>query len=678
MDSVVERSINTIRMLSLDAVQKANSGHPGTPMGFAAPAYVLWSEFLRFNPKDPHWVARDRFVLSAGHASMLQYSLLHLFGFDLGIEDIRQFRQWGSRTPGHPEYGHTPGIETTTGPLGQGVANAVGMALALRRVGAVFNKPDLSVFDPRVFVIAGDGDMMEGISNEASSFAGHQGLSNLIVLYDNNHISIDGSTSLAFTEQVPDRYRGLGWAVRILPDGNDLDAVRDALRWATQPELQLEEERDRPKIISIRTHIGFGSPKYQDTAHAHGSALGEEEVANTKRNLGWPLDPPFLVPDDVREHFAKMSDAKTRGQAMWRETAEAYKKKYPEMASLFDSWTGGKILGGVVLSDFPAFPPDSKGMATRKAFGDVLQAASKEVPGLWGGSADLAPSNNTLIKGETDCQKATPSGRNLHFGVREHAMASMMNGMALTGLVRPYGGTFLVFTDYMRGAMRLSALMRLPVVYVLTHDSIGLGEDGPTHQPVEHLPALRVIPGMTVYRPGDANETLAAMKVILGDLSGPACLVLTRQNVPTLDIPRATVLAGVEKGGYIVRETGGKIALALVASGSELGLMWSVQDRLAARGIGSRLVSMPSTNRFDRQDRSYQEQILPPGLPKVFVEAANPMSWYRYGAPGDLVIGMESFGASAPYERLMEAFGFTPPAVLKKIGERWPEWAVQS
>lgn len=676
MDSVVERSINTIRMLSLDAVQKANSGHPGTPMGFAAPAYVLWSEFLRFNPKDPHWVGRDRFVLSAGHASMLQYSLLHLFGFGLGIEDIRQFRQWGSRTPGHPEYGHTPGIETTTGPLGQGISNAIGMALAFRHVGGIFNKSDLAILDPRVFVIAGDGDMMEGVSNEASSFAGHQGLSNLIVLYDNNHVSIDGSTSLAFTEQVPDRYRALGWAVRILPDGNDLDAVREGLRWATQPELQMEAERGCPKFLSIRTHIGFGSPKYQDTAHAHGSALGAEEVANTKKNLGWPLEPPFLVPEDVREHFGKLADQKTRGQEEWRERLNSYAKRYPDLAELFQKWTAGKTLGGPVLEGFPPFPPDPKGMATRKAFGDVLQEASKKLPGLWGGSADLAPSNNTLIKGETDCQKSSPTGRNLHFGVREHAMAAMMNGMALTGLVRPYGGTFLVFTDYMRGAMRLSALMGLPVIYVLTHDSIGLGEDGPTHQPVEHLPALRVIPGMTVYRPGDANETLAAMAVILDDRSGPACLVLTRQNVPTLDVPPATVRDGVEIGAYVVRDTGKSPRLVLVASGSELGLLWEVQERLDAAGIGSRLVSMPSTNRFDRQDRSYRERILPPGLPKVFVEAAIPSSWYPYATPGDLVIGMSTFGASAPYERLMEAFGFTPAAVLKKIGERWPDWAL--
>ncbi len=676
MDSVVERSINTIRMLSLDAVQKANSGHPGTPMGFAAPAYVLWSEFLRFNPKDPHWVDRDRFVLSAGHASMLQYSLLHLFGFDLGIEDLRQFRQWGSRTPGHPEHGHTPGIETTTGPLGQGISNAVGMALAFRHVGGIFNKPDLVLLDPRVFVVAGDGDMMEGVSNEASSFAGHQGLSNLIVLYDNNHITIDGSTSLAFTEQAPDRYRALGWAVRILPDGNDLDAVREALRWATRPELQMETERDCPKFISIRTHIGYGSPKYQDSAHAHGSAFGVEEVLNTKKNLGWPIEPSFLVPDDVREHFGKLADLKARDQDEWRNRVSSYETLYPDLGELFQKWTAGKTLGGPVLKGFPAFPPDPKGMATRKAFGEVLQEASKELPGLWGGSADLAPSNNTLIKGETDSQESSPTGRNLHFGVREHAMASMMNGMALTGLVRPYGGTFLVFTDYMRGAMRLSALMGLPVIYILTHDSIGLGEDGPTHQPVEHLPALRVIPGMTVYRPGDANETLAAMAIILEDCSGPACLVLTRQNVPTLNVPPETVREGVKKGAYVVRDTGKGPRLVLIASGSELGLLWEVQGRLDAAGIGSRLVSMPSTNRLDRQDRSYREQILPPGLPKVFVEAAIPLSWYPYASPGDLVIGMSTFGASAPYERLMEAFGFTPAAILKKIGERWPDWAL--
>ena len=677
MESIEDRSVNTIRMLSLDAVQKANSGHPGTPMGFASPAYVLWTEFLRFNPEDPHWVNRDRFVLSAGHASLLLYSMLHLFGFGLELEEIRNFRQWGSRTPGHPEYGHTPGVETTTGPLGQGFANAVGMALALRYAGGIFNQPDCSVLSPRVFVVAGDGDMMEGISNEAASFAGHQGLSNLICLYDDNRISIDGSTSLAFTERVSDRFRGLGWSVRSVSDGNDREQVRAALRWASEKELQLEEERGCPKLIAIRTHIGFGSPKYQDTAHAHGSPLGQEEVLATKRNLGWPTEPAFLVPDDVREHFRALAEEKSRAQSSWQESLNAYARVHPELAERFLRWSKGEVVSGSILKGVPAFSPDPKGIATRQAFGDLLQTASRELQGLWGGSADLAPSNNTLIKGETDCQKGTPTGRNLHFGVREHAMGGILNGMALTGLVRPYGGTFLVFSDYMRGAMRLSALMHLPVLYVLTHDSIGLGEDGPTHQPVEQLAGLRAIPGMTVYRPGDANETLASMSVLFEDRSGPAALVLTRQKVPTLDIPYQSIREGVEHGGYVARETGPAPSIVLVGCGSELGLLWEVQNRLKAAGTDSRLVSVPSTNRFDRQSQDYRDRILSTELPRVFVEAAHPMSWYPYARTGDLVVGMTTFGASAPYERLMEAFGFTPEAILEKISQRWPDRAVR-
>ncbi|MHB8422151.1 MAG: transketolase [Leptospirales bacterium] len=676
MESIGDRSVNTIRMLSLDAVQKANSGHPGTPMGFASPAYVLWSEFLRFNPGDPHWVNRDRFVLSAGHASLLLYSMLHLFGFGLELEEIKQFRQWGSRTPGHPEYGHTPGVETTTGPLGQGFANSVGMALSLRYAGNIFNRPDSPVLTPRVFVVAGDGDMMEGISNEAASFAGHQGLSNLICLYDDNHISIDGSTSLAFTENVSDRFRSLGWSARFVPDGNDRDQVRAALKWATEPELQLESERSCPKLIVIQTHIGFGSPKYQDTAHAHGSPLGQDEVLNTKKNLGWPTEPAFLVPDDVRAHFNELAKEKARAQVSWQERLTEYGKLHPDLSEKFHRWIKGMAASGSILKDVAPYLPDPKGIATRQAFGEVLQTASRELEGLWGGSADLAPSNNTLIKGETDCQKGNPTGKNLHFGVREHAMGGILNGMALSGLVRPYGGTFLIFSDYMKGAMRLSSLMHLPVLYVLTHDSIGLGEDGPTHQPVEQLAGLRAIPGMTVYRPGDANETLASMSVILEDISGPAALVLTRQKVPTLDIPYRNVLDGVVKGGYIARETSENPSIVLVASGSELGLLWEVQNRLKSKGIDSRLVSIPSTNRFDRQSQDYRDRILSTVCPRVFVEAGHPMSWYPYARTGDLVLGMTTFGASAPAEKLMEAFGFTPGAVLEKIAQHWPDKAI--
>ncbi|MCL4461352.1 MAG: transketolase [Nitrospirae bacterium] len=670
--SIDDRAINTLRMLALDAVQKANSGHPGTPMGFASPAYVLWSEFLRFNPKDPAWPNRDRFVLSAGHASMLLYGFLHLFGYGLELDDLRNFRQWGSRTPGHPEYGHTVGVETTTGPLGQGFANAVGMAMALRYAGGHFNRPGFPILDPRVFVVAGDGDMMEGISNEAASLAGHQGLSNLICLYDDNHISIDGSTSLAFTETVGDRFLALNWSVRYVEDGNDREEVRAALAWATDPELQMEGEPGTPKMIVVRTHIGFGSPKYQDTAHAHGSALGAEEVLNTKRNLGWPEEPDFFVPADVRTHFEGLAREKARAQTIWQDILKKYGEAHPDLLALWQKWMSGEALAGPVLEKYPPYPADPKGLATRQAFGEALQTASKELPGLWGGSADLAPSNNTLIKGEVDCQKGTPQGKNLHFGVREHAMAGVLNGMALTGMVRPYGGTFLVFSDYMRGSMRLAALMHQPVLFVLTHDSIGLGEDGPTHQPVEHLPGLRAIPGMTVYRPGDANETVQALSVILAERTGPSCLVLTRQKVPTLPLSADIVRKGVETGAYVVRDTGENPRLVLLASGSELGLLWEVQERLLSRNIPVRLVSVPSTNRLNRQPREVRDRILLPGLSRVLVEAAHPMGWYPYARPEDLVIGMETFGASAPAERLMEAFGFTPEAVLARIGERWP------
>ena len=673
--NIDDRAINTLRMLALDAVQKANSGHPGTPMGFASPAYVLWSEYLRINPKDPAWPNRDRFVLSAGHASMLLYGFLHLFGYGLELEDLRSFRQWGSRTPGHPEYGHTVGVETTTGPLGQGFSNAVGMAMALRYAGGIFNRPDFSILDPRVFVVAGDGDMMEGISNEAASLAGHQGLSNLICLYDDNHISIDGSTRLAFTEEVGDRFLALKWSVRYVGDGNDREEVRAALSWATDPNLQMGGEADTPKLIVIRTHIGFGSPKYQDTAHAHGSALGAEEVLNTKRNLGWPETPDFLVPDDVRAHFETLSREKSRAQALWQETLKKYGEAHPDLLALWKEWMSGDALGRPVLETYPPYPADPKGLATRQAFGEALQVASKELPALWGGSADLAPSNNTLIKGEVDCQKGTPTGKNLHFGVREHAMGGVLNGMSLTGMVRPYGGTFLVFSDYMRGSMRLSALMHQPVLFVLTHDSIGLGEDGPTHQPVEHLAGLRAIPGMTVYRPGDANETVQSLSVILADRTGPACLVLSRQKVPTLPVPPDVVRKGVETGAYVVRDTGENPRLLLVASGSELGLLWEVQERLKERNVPTRLVSVPSINRLRRQPPEASERAFPSDLPRVLVEAAHPMGWYPYARPGDLVIGMETFGASAPAERLMEAFGFTPEAVLSRIENHWPDMA---
>ncbi len=666
------KAINTLRMLAVDIVQKANSGHPGTPMGFAAPAFILWREYLRANPKNPDWPGRDRFVLSGGHSSALLYSLLCLSGYGLTIDDLKSFRQWGSRTPGHPEYGHTKGVETTTGPLGQGFGNAVGMALALRYLGLRFNRPGMTILSPRVFVEAGDGDMMEGISNEAASFAGHQGLSNLICLYDRNHISIDGNTDLAFTEDTPARFRALGWAVREIPDGNDTKLVRQALDWATDPALQLPQERDSPKMIAIRTHIGFGSPTYQDTAHVHGTPLGPEEVVRTKENLGWPIAPEFLVPDDVREIFDRVAERGAAQEKEWQELFSRYRVSHPEEAATFEMAMKGIHPSGL-SKRLSAFSPADKPMATRQAFGTVLQEAARMQPLLWGGSADLAPSNNTLIKGETDCQLRTPGGRNLHFGVREHAMGAIMNGIALSRAVRPYGGTFLVFTDYMKGAMRLSALMGLPVLYVLTHDSIGLGEDGPTHQPVEHLTALRALPGLAVIRPADANETLVAMDWITAQNEMPVALVLSRQSLPILDAPFDSIKTGVPRGGYVLRDSPSPPRVTLIGTGSEISLLWKVQDALTERGIPTRLVSLPSTTLFDRQPVPYRSAVLGDTPLRLFAETGSTLGFWKYIGSRGIAVGLDHFGASAPYGRLMEEFGFSVDKVLERIRTEWPE-----
>lgn len=666
------RAINTLRMLSVDIVQKANSGHPGTPMGFAAPVFVLWRDYLKINPKNPDWAARDRFVLSGGHASALLYSLLHLTGFGLTIQDLQSFRQWGSLTPGHPEYHHTRGVETTTGPLGQGFANAVGMALALRHIGTTFNRPGMTLLSPRVFVTCGDGDMMEGVANEAASFAGHQGLSNLVCLYDRNHISIDGNTDLSFTEDVPARFRALGWAVREVSDGNDTAALREALDWATDPEKSLPNDKDKPKMIAIRTHIGFGSPTYQDTAHVHGSPLGAEEVKKTRENLSWPASPDFFVPDEVRPVFAEIGKKGDELEAAWNDTFARYRSSFPKEAELFESAViNGQHASGLIGRLAP-FSPADKPMATRQAFGTVLQEASRMQPLLFGGSADLAPSNNTLIKGETDCQISTPGGRNLHFGVREHAMGGIMNGMALAR-IRPYGGTFLVFSDYMKGSMRLSALMGLPVLYVLTHDSIGLGEDGPTHQPVEHLTSLRALPNMAVMRPADANETLAAMDWITEQDSMPVSLVLSRQSLPILNVPFDRIASGVRRGGYILREASKSPVVTLMGTGSEISLLWKLQDELERRSVPTRLVSLPCTSLFDRQESSYRESILGNGPLRLFAEAGSTLSAWRYVGSRGIAVGLDHFGASAPYERLMEEFGFTVPKIMARIKECWPE-----
>jgi len=667
------KSINTIRMLALDAVEAANSGHPGTPMGFASAAYVLWTEFLRHNPEHPEWPNRDRFVLSAGHASMLLYSLLHLTGYDLSLSDLKAFRQWGSLTPGHPEHGHTVGVEATTGPLGQGVGMGIGMGLGLRRLSSVFNRPGFDLFDGRVFIVAGDGDMMEGVAQEAASFAGHQKLSNVILLYDNNHITIDGPTSLAFSEDVPARYAAMGWAVKHVLDGNNLTEVRSALSWATDPLLQMEDERMRPKFVSIRTLIGFGSPAYENTAHAHGSAFGSDEVRKTKINLGWPTEPSFLVPDDVRQSFLDKTAKRAFSYKSWVELSGRYAKSFPSEAAELERWQHSEKLDNP-LGAIKPYAPDVKGIATRQAFGEILQGAFKSVPGLFGGSADLAPSNNTLIKGEPACSPETPGGANLHFGVREHGMSAILNGLSLTGYFRVYGGTFLVFTDYMRGGMRLSSLMKLPILYVLTHDSIALGEDGPTHQPVEHLVGLRSIPRMTVVRPADANETLAALEWFWSGHAGPLSLILTRQKLPVLgELPYQELSAGVRKGGYILRETSLPVRIVLIGSGSEVSLLLSVSDDLLLQGVGSRVVSMPSTTLFDHQPVEYRQALLGEGIPRVFVEALSPLSWTPYSNDGDLLLGMTDFGASAPGEVLMKEFGFSRERILARIKEQFKE-----
>ncbi len=669
------KAINTIRMLAVDMVQKANSGHPGTPMGFAPPAFVLWRDYLRANPRNPNWPGRDRFVLSGGHASALLYSLLYLSGYGLTLDDLKSFRQWGSRTPGHPEYHHTPGVETTTGPLGQGFGNAVGLALALRYLGQRFNRPGMTVLSPRVFVTAGDGDMMEGVSNESASFAGHQGLSNLICLYDQNHISIDGSTDLAFTEDTPARFRALGWSVREVPDGNDTQAIRQALDWATDPSLQLTTEKDTPKMIAIRTHIGFGSPTYQDTAHVHGTALGADEVKKTKEHLGWPLSPDFFVPEDVQSLFSELTERGNALEKEWQEIFTRYQSSHPEDAALFASSMKGDHASGLIKRLSP-FPPTEKPMATRQAFGTLLQEAVKMQPLLWGGSADLAPSNNTLIKGEQDCQLRNPGGKNLHFGVREHAMGAIMNGMALTRAIRPYGGTFLVFSDYMKGSMRLSALMGLPVTYILTHDSIGLGEDGPTHQPVEHLNALRALPGMAVIRPCDANETFAAMDWITAQNDMPVSFVLSRQALPILDVRFETIRAGFPRGGYILRESSGPLRVTLIGTGSEVSLLWKVQDELEKKGIAARLVSMPSTTLFDRQPEDYRKTVLGTSPLRLMAEAGSTLGSWKYIGEQGIAVGLDHFGASAPYTRVMEEFGFSVEKILDRIRKEWPQLGI--
>lgn len=672
--------INTIRTLSMDAVQAANSGHPGTPMALAPVAYTLWQNFLRFDPEDPIWPNRDRFVLSAGHASMLLYSLLHLAGvkavnrqyetvgqLSVTLDDIKHFRQLDSKCPGHPEYRWTSGVETTTGPLGQGVSNTVGMAIASKWMGTYFNRPGFDMIGFDVYAIAGDGDMMEGISSEAASLAGHLKLDNLCWIYDNNHISIEGNTSLAFSEDVAMRFMSYGWNVTRVADANDLELLAKALSIC-------KNTNDRPTLIIVDSHIAWGAPNKQDTHSAHGEPLGEEEIRLTKRNYGWPEDAQFLVPDGVRERFREGVGARGRMlRDAWYAKYKEYQAKYPVLADHLDR-IQRRLLPDGWDKNLPTFPADPKGMAGREASGKVLNVLAENVPWLLGGSADLAPSTKTRLtfKGAGDFAAGQYSGRNFHFGIREHAMGGILNGLSLAK-VRPYGSGFLIFSDYGRAPIRLAAIMEIPVIYVFTHDSIGVGEDGPTHQPVEQLPSLRAIPGLIVLRPGDANEVTEAWRVIMQLRHEPAALVLTRQAIPTFDRNKYAAASGLQRGAYVLADAAdGKPDVLLLGTGSEVSLCVEAYEQLKTKGVKARVVSMPSWELFDKQSREYQDSVLPPNVrARVAVEQASTFGWARYVGIHGAVIGMTTFGASAPLKALLKKFGFSPEnvvsAALKQI-----------
>ncbi len=646
---------NTIRTLAIDGVQKANSGHPGMPMGMADAAVVLWTKYLKFNPADPAWPDRDRFVLSAGHGSMLLYSLLYLTGYDLPLEQLKSFRQWGSHTPGHPERGEAPGVETTTGPLGQGISNAVGMALAERWLAAHFNRPGFDVVDHWTYVIASDGDLMEGVSHETCSLAGHLGLGKLIVLYDDNHISIDGPTTLSFDEDVLLRFDAYGWHTQRV-DGHDPAAVEAAIHAA-------RAETSRPSIVACRTTIGFGSPNRAGTAKAHGEPLGADEVRLTKERLGWPPDAQFYVPDEVLAYMRATGARGGEAEREWRALMGRYAAAHPDLAAEFQRIMANELPDGWD-KDLPTFGTE-KAIATRQASGTVLNALSKRIPNLIGGSADLTPSNNTLPEGEKSVTRDDFSGRYIRFGVREHGMGSILNGLAAHGGVRPYGGTFLIFSDYMRPVFRLASMMGLPVVYVFTHDSIGLGEDGPTHQPIEQLASLRAIPGLVVFRPADANETRIGWQVALKRANHPTALILTRQALPVLDRAQVAPAENAEQGGYVLLDAENPQVI-LIGAGSEVEIALGAHKLLAEQGIRARVVSMPSTEVFDMQSQAYRDSVLPPTVrARVAVEAAVPMSWWQYVGLDGAVVGLNHFGASAPYKTIYKEFGLTPEKVAE-------------
>ena len=650
--------INTVRTLSMDAVQKANSGHPGTPMALAPLAFVLWDRFLRFNPRNPRWPGRDRFILSNGHASMLLYSMLYLTGYDMTLDDLKNFRQWGSKTPGHPEYGLTAGVETTTGPLGQGVGNSVGMAIGQRWLASRFNLNGHNLFDYRIYAICSDGDLMEGVSNEAASIAGHLGLSNLLWFYDNNHITIEGNTSLAFSDDVGTRFLGWHWNVQHVSDVNDLAALDRAIRTA-------QKETQRPSLIIVNSHIGYGAPHKQDTAEAHGEALGAEEVRLTKIVYGWPPDAQFLVPEEAKSYMGKAVERGSEWEREWDDRYNVWARTFPELAKEWELMSQRELPPGWD-EGIPTFPVDAKGIATRESNSKVLNAVAKNVPWLIGGAADLAPSTKTLIKDAGSFERGEYSGRNFHFGIREHTMGAIVNGMSLS-LVRPYGSTFFIFTDYMRPTIRLAALMDLPVIFIYTHDSIGLGEDGPTHQPIEHLMSLRAMPRMMVFRPADANEVAETWRYIMPLKHQPVLLALTRQALPTFDRTKYASAAGVAKGAYVLADFGGTPDVILMGTGSEVQLCIGAYEKLTAEGVKARVVSMPSWELFEKQTADYKAQVLPPAVrARVAVEAGATLGWSQYVGRDGEVVGRDDFGASAPLKEVMTHFGFTVENVVAK------------
>ena len=635
----------------MDAVQKADSGHPGTPMALAPLAYVLWTKHLRYNPADPAWLNRDRFVLSAGHASMLLYSVLYLTGYDLTLDDLKQFRQWESKTPGHPELGYTPGVETTTGPLGQGIGNAVGMAVGAAHLDAIFNR-DQKIIDHNVYFIASDGDMMEGVSHESASFAGHLKLGKLIGFYDDNHITIEGDTALTFSDDTATRFASYSWHVQRVADVNDLAALNRAIDAA-------KAETSQPSLIVVRSHIGYGSPNKHDTAEAHGSALGPEEVALTKKALGYPSQEPFYVAPEALRYWREAGKGRAKFEDEWKNTHAAYKAAYPALEKELQRRLRGDLPDGWEET-LPVFTAKDGNVASRAASGVVINAIAKKIPELLGGSADLASSTNTIIKGEPSFSAENYTGRNFHFGIREHGMGSIMNGMSLTGGMIPYGATFLIFSDYMRPPVRLACIMKRHVIYVYTHDSIGLGEDGPTHQPVEQLSALRAIPDMTLIRPADASETVEAWRAALKHKKGPVAIVLTRQKLSFIDRTKYAPAAGLARGAYVLADApGGPPEVVLMSSGSEVGLVLDAQKKLEADGIRARAVSMPSHELFARQDESYRSTVLPKGIKRIAMEAAHPMSWYRWVGDDGVILGIERFGASAPAATIYTHLGIT-------------------